>query len=57
LHIPAGQHTLFFSKVVVFVAQATSINKPLADLLCRIIVPAREGAPAAAHLAGGKAIV
>lgn len=56
LHVLAGELALFFSKVVVFVAQATSINETLADLFCGVVVPAGEGTTAAAHLAGCEAI-
>lgn len=56
MHIAAGELALFFPKVVVLVAQTTSINKTLADLFCGVIVPAGEGTTAAAHLAGCKAV-
>lgn len=56
LHIAAGQLALFFPKVVVLVAQATSINETLADLFCGVVVPAGEGTTAAPHLARCEAI-
>lgn len=56
LHIAAGELALFFPKVVVLVAQATSINKTLADLFCGVVVPAGEGTSTAAHLPGCKAV-
>lgn len=57
MYILAGEHALFLPKVIVLVAQATAIRETLADLLCGVIVPAREGAPAAAHLVGGEAVI
>ena len=57
LHILAGQHALFLTKVVVLIAQATSKSETLADLFLGVIVPAWEGAPAAAHLVGCEAII
>lgn len=56
MHIAAGQLALFFPKVVVLVAQATSINETLADLFCGVVVPAGEGTTAAPHLARCEAI-
>lgn len=57
LYTPAGQHALSLPQVVVLVACAASINEALADLLCGVVIPTGKGAPAAAHLAGCKAIV
>lgn len=56
MHIMAGKLALFFPKVVVLVAQATSINETLADPFCGVVVPAGEGTTTAAHLPGYKAV-
>lgn len=56
MHVAASQLALFFPKVVVLVALTTSVSETLAELIFGVIVPAGEGASAAAHLAGRKAI-